>query len=115
VRADESHRCSASVLQATLHETEQSQLEDRKQLRALHRENATLRSHAAAAEAVSPNLAFTRYSFTSSRLCTSQSSFHSSGPPALPALLQYYCTSIAQYTTPPCLSLCMPYTIQYWQ
>ena len=33
-------------------------------------------------------LAFTRYSFTSSRLCTNQSSFHSSRPPALPTLLQ---------------------------
>ena len=37
-----------------------------------------------------PGLAFTRYSFTSSRLCTSQSSFHSSGPPALSTLLKYY-------------------------
>jgi len=45
-------------------------------------------------------LAFTRYCFTSSRSCTNQSSFHSSGPPALPTLLQYYCTAIGQYTTP---------------
>jgi len=30
-----------------------------------------------------------------------QSSFHSSGPPALPTLLQYYCTTIGQYMTPP--------------
>jgi len=36
-----------------------------------------------------------------SRLCTNQSSFHSSGPPALPTLLQYDCTAIGQYTTPP--------------
>ena len=46
-------------------------------------------------------LAFTRYCFTSTRLCTNQSSFHSSGPPALPTLLQYYRTTIRQYTTPP--------------
>ena len=60
------------------------------------------------------NLTFTRYCFTSSRLCTSQSSFHSSGPPALLTLLQYYCTAIGQYTPPPRPSFCMPYTIQYW-
>jgi len=48
----------------------------------------------------SGELAFTRYSFTSSRLCTNQSAFHSSGPSALPTLLQYYCMPIAQYTTP---------------
>ena len=46
------------------------------------------------------SLAFTRYCFTYTRLCTSQSSFHSSGAPALPTLLQYYCTAIGQYTTP---------------
>ena len=46
-------------------------------------------------------LALTRYSFTSSRLCTNQSSFDSSRPPALPTLLQYYCTTIGQYKPPP--------------
>jgi len=60
-------------------------------------------------------LAFTRYSFTSSRLCTSQSSFHSSGPPALPTLLQYYCTAIGQYTTPLRPPFGISYTIQYWR
>jgi len=50
-------------------------------------------------------LTFTRYCFTSSRVCTSQSSFQYSGPPALPTLLQYYCTAIGQYTTPPSTSL----------
>ena len=60
-------------------------------------------------------LAFTRYCSTSSRLWTDQSSFHSSGPPALPTLLQYYCTIIGQYTTPPRPPLCMSYTIQNWQ
>jgi len=49
-------------------------------------------------------LAFTRCSFTSSRLCTNQSSFHSSGPPALPPLLQSDCTTIGQYTTRPSIS-----------
>ena len=48
-----------------------------------------------------PSWAFTRYCFTSRRLCTNQSPFYSPLPPALPALLQYYCTSIAQYMTPP--------------
>jgi len=45
-------------------------------------------------------LAFTRYCYTSMLLCTIQSSVHWPLPPALPALLQYRCTSIAQYTTP---------------
>jgi len=35
-------------------------------------------------------------------------------PPALSSLLQYYCTSIAQYTPRYRPSLCMPYTIPYW-
>ena len=59
-------------------------------------------------------LASKRYSFTSSRLCTNQASFHSSGPPALPTLLQYYCTAIGQYTSPARLPFCIPYTIEYW-
>ena len=45
-------------------------------------------------------LAFTRYCFTASRVCANQSSFHLSGPPALPALLQYRCTAIGQCRTP---------------
>ena len=52
-------------------------------------------------ETAAETLACTRYCFTSSRLCTSQSSFHSSGAPALPTLLQHYCTAIGQHTTPP--------------
>ena len=55
---------------------------------------------------VKAQLAFTRYSFTCRRVCTNQSSFHSSGPPAIPTLLQYYFTIIGQYTTPlelPCV------------
>jgi len=44
--------------------------------------------------------AFTSYSFPSRLLCTNQFSFHYPLPLALPALLQYDCTSIAQYTTP---------------
>ena len=39
-------------------------------------------------------------------------------PPSIPALLtllQYYCTTIAQYTTPlDSPPLCMPHTVQYW-
>jgi len=46
-------------------------------------------------------LAFTTYCFTSMLLCTNQSSFYHPLLPAWPALLQYYCTSIVQYTTPP--------------
>ena len=46
-------------------------------------------------------MAFTRQCFTSKLLCTNQSSFNCPLPPALPALLQYVCTSIAQYMTPP--------------
>jgi len=52
--------------------------------------------------------------FTSSSLCTNQSSFYSSGPPELPTLLQYYCTTIGQDKAPPRPPFCMPYTIQYW-
>ena len=49
-----------------------------------------------------PTLAFvTRYCFTSRLLCTNQPSFHSPRPPALPTLVQYYCTTIGQYTTSP--------------
>jgi len=48
--------------------------------------------------------AFTRYSFTLSRLCMHQSSFHSSIPLALPTLSQYYCTTIGQYKTPTSIS-----------
>jgi len=48
---------------------------------------------------VAPILAFTRYSFTS-LLCTNQPSFPSPRPPALPTLVQYYCTMIGQYETP---------------
>jgi len=58
-------------------------------------------------------LAFTIYCFTSSRLCTSRSFYHSSGPPALPTLVQYYCTAIGQYTTRPRPFFGIPYTIQY--
>jgi len=45
-------------------------------------------------------LAFTRYSFTSRLLRTNQPSFDSPRPPALPTLVQYYCTILGQYTTP---------------
>ena len=49
-------------------------------------------------------LAFTRYCFTSRLLRMNQSSVHCPLPPALPARLQYFHTSIAQYTTPPTTS-----------
>jgi len=49
---------------------------------------------------MSADFSFTRYSFTSRCLCTNQSSFHCPLPPALPALLQYNCTSIAHCTPP---------------
>jgi len=45
-------------------------------------------------------LAFTRYSFTWGLVCRNQPSFQSPGPPALPILVQYYCTINGQYTTP---------------
>ena len=44
-------------------------------------------------------LAFTRYCFTLRLLRTNQSSFHVPRPPALPTLVQYYCTIIGQYTS----------------
>jgi len=44
-----------------------------------------------------PRLAFTKYCFTSSRLYASRSSFHSSSAPALPTLLQLYCTGFGLY------------------
>jgi len=57
-------------------------------------------------------LAFTRYCFTLRLLCINQASSHCPLPPALPALLQYYCTSIAQYTMHPRpLVYVMHYTI----
>ena len=60
----------------------------------------SIRSIAAPAPSSTRTLAFTRYSFTSRLLCTNQASFHSPRPPALPTLLQYYCTILGQYTTP---------------
>jgi len=47
------------------------------------------------------SLAFTRYCFTLHLLCGRQSSFSCRLPPALPALLQYYCTYVARYDAPP--------------
>ena len=44
----------------------------------------------------SNDLAFTRYSFTSRLLCTNRPSFHPPRPPALPTLVQYYCTIVGQ-------------------
>jgi len=46
-------------------------------------------------------LAFARYCFTPRLLCTNQSSVYYPLLLALPALLLYYFTSIAQYTTRP--------------
>jgi len=56
---------------------------------------------AAAAASFSPTLTYTRYCFTSKLYCGRQSSFYCPTPPAKPTLLQYYCTTIAQYTRPP--------------
>jgi len=36
-------------------------------------------------------------------------------PLALPIIVFYYCTTLAQCTTPHDYPLSMPYTIQYWQ
>ena len=58
-------------------------------------------------------LAFTRYCFTQKLYFSSQSSFYTP-PPAKPTLLQYYCTTIVQYTPPRRPPLFMPYTLQYW-
>ena len=58
------------------------------------------------------SLTFTRYCFTSIRLYSSPSFFHSSGPPTLLTLLQYYCMAIGQPTTPPRPPPGMPYAIQ---
>jgi len=60
------------------------------------------------------NLAFTRYPFTSKLSCSNQSSFYCPLPPAMPTLLQCYCMSNAQYTTPPRPPIRMPCTIPYW-
>jgi len=49
---------------------------------------------------VKANLAYTRYSLTSRLVCTHQLSFPSPRPPALPTLVQYYCTIRGQYTIP---------------
>jgi len=47
-------------------------------------------------------------------VCKSPSSLYYPRPFELPPLLQYYCATCAQYTTPPRPSLVMPYTIPYW-
>jgi len=62
-------------------------------------------------------LAFTIYSLTSTRLCTSESSFSCPSPSALPTRVQCYCNTIAQCTIPLQPPLCMPYTMLnwYWQ
>jgi len=54
-----------------------------------------------AAGALVRDLAYTRYSFTCCCGCKNQSSLHWPRPFALPTLLQYYCTSFAQYKNPP--------------
>jgi len=61
----------------------------------------------------SGSLAFTICSFPSKLLCRNQSSCYFPPPLALPTLLQYYCRTIVQYTTPPDPPfLChTPYTI----
>jgi len=61
--------------------------------------------------------AFTRYSWTSQLLCTSESSLSGSSLSALPTLLHDCCTTIAQNAPSPPIPLYMPYTIQtgYWQ
>ena len=60
-------------------------------------------------------MAFTRYCYTVRLLCTNLSFVYCPLPFASPALLQYYCTTIPQYTTPPRPTFCITYTIQYWQ
>jgi len=71
--------------------------------------------------APSLDLAFTRYSFTLRLLCTNQSSLYCLPPLALPTIVQYYCTYIAQHTTPPrpplayaihCTILAMQYRVK---
>jgi len=66
--------------------------------------NALLHRHRHPRDSLfSPGLAFTRYGFTSRLLCTNQSSVYCPLPPVSSALLQYYCTAIAQHgmLTPP--------------
>jgi len=48
--------------------------------------------------------------FTVRLVCTNQPSFYSSRPPALLTLVQYYCTTIGQYTTSPPTSR-LPYPL----
>jgi len=69
---------------------------------------------ASAAAGGGGGLAFTRYCFISKLYGGSHSSVYCPLPPAKPTPLQYYCTSIAQYTLPTDPPPCMPYTIQYW-
>jgi len=63
---------------------------------------------------VQTGFAFTRYCFASKLYCGSQSSFYCPSPLVKPTLLQYYCTTIAQYTPSHRHPFCMPCTIQYW-
>jgi len=55
------------------------------------------------------------HGFTSWLLHRNQSPVYGPLPTASSAQLQYYCTSIAQHTTPPRSPFCMLYTMQYWQ
>jgi len=64
---------------------------------------------------VGVTLAFTRYFFASNLYFVSPSSVYFPPPPAKPTLLQYYCTSIAQYTPPPTDIFCLCHTpYKYW-
>ena len=68
----------------------------------------------AACEGMGWGVAYTRYSFTCSRVCKNQSSLYEPRPFALSTPLQYDCATCAPYMTSPRPSLDMPYTMQYW-
>jgi len=59
-------------------------------------------------------LAFTRFFFSFEASVHECNMLRYPRPPALATLLHYYCTAIAQYTTPLRPPFCMLYNIQYW-
>ena len=80
----------------------------------IHTDQRAVTGVAATIERITSQLSRYKILFTFELYCGSQLSFYCSPPPAKPTLLQYYCTTIAQETTPPRSPFSKPYTVQCW-